>query len=403
MDQEVVVRAFGWEPSPRLAALAARGNPDENLSPEAAALVFAGMNPNTLRTYRTQWWKFVKWCGDTGRSHVPGEVTKETIIEFMNHLWRTPGRYGRPTAPESVALALKVIAVAHRRARRPEVDEAGRSLYGYVSPTTHPDVHRAKAGYIRQWLSAGHRPDTAYPLTPDELTLMILTLDLAAPNGTMDAALLSIGYDLGGRRVELAKLNVGDVAFHVGDVANVTPDDRVEITIAMSKTDQSGEGAEISLYAHNGDDAVTCPVRWALAVMALLPTGASGYPDPGAPFFRVVRTGIRPLDPTRVRGGKVTGERISGNRVALVVARTARDAGLLTGAGKRRHIVPHSLRAGSATSAAEGGADTAALNAHYRWSDRGTTANRYVRAGRRRSLNAARRIWRDRKGRRGEG
>lgn len=390
----VVVRPFGWEPPARIAELAARGNPDENLSQEAARLIFLGMSANTIATYAYQWWKFLRWCADTGRSHEPGLVTKETVIEWMNELWRRRGRYGRPTAPETVRLSLKVIAVAHRRARRPETGPGGQALYGYVSPTTHPDVHAAMRGYQTQWTEAGHRPDTAYPLTPDELAQMIATLDLRTPMGVCDAALLAVGYDLGGRRVELAKLNLSDVEIHVADPDNIVgagEDDEtcdfLVINIPMSKTDRDGRGADIPLYAHPADDAETCPVRWTLRWLDLLAeVGAHS-----GPFFRVVLTGGKQRQDGAAKSGVITGQRIDGDRVALVVDRTS--VGLRSGGGRRKHIVPHSLRAGSATTAAEFGADTAALNDHYRWSQRGTTANRYVQAGRRRAMNPVKGVY----------
>lgn len=395
-SQEIVVRPFGWEPKGRLAELAARPNPDESLSVEAAKLVFKGMSPNTVATYAYQWWKFVRWCGDTGRAHEPGLVTKETVIEWMNELWRRRGRYGRPSAPETVALSLKVVAVAHKRAKRTEVGPGGQALYGYVSPTTHPDVHAAMRGYRTQWTEAGHRPDTAYPLTPDELELMIETLDTRTPMGVCDATLLAIGYDLGGRRVELAKLNIGDIEVHVGDPDEITEDDFLIVNIPMSKTDRSGEGADIPLYAHPPEDAATCPVRWAVRWLDLL----AEQDIRTGPFFRVVRTGGKLRRDGAPKTGIITGERIDGVRVEVVVRRSASIAGLTAGGGRRKHIVPHSLRAGSATTAAEYGADTAALNHHFRWSDRGTTANRYVRAGRRRSMNPVRGIYAGRRRRR---
>ncbi len=399
----IVLRPFGW--TPKLAAAASRPNPDEALTPEAAALVFAGMNKNTEQTYRTQWWKFVRWCGDTGRAHEPGQVTPATIIEWMNELWRRRGRYGRPTAPASVALSLKTIAVAHKRAKRREVDESGRPLYGFISPTTHHLVQAAFRGYTQQWLAAGHRPDKAHPLSADELTKMIATLDVRTPMGLCDATLLAVGYDLGGRRVELCNLNIGDVELRIRDVDDIRapdpdddePGDSVVINIPMSKTDQRGEGADIPLTAHPPEFASTCPVRLSLRWLAAL--DAVGQSDPRAPFFQVVSTGgPRPRD-GRPKTGVITGKRIGRERVEDVVERTSIAADLQPKTGRRLHIVPHSLRAGSATAAAEGGADKFELDDHYRWSHRGTTAGEYVRAGRRKLRNPTRRIWRRRKAR----
>jgi integrase len=298
-------------------------------------------------------------------------------------------------------LSLKVITIVHNRAPLPDVDQSGQRLYGYVSPTKHPDVQLARRGYRKQWLEAGHRPDTAYDLSPEELTLMVETLDVRSPKDLTDATLLAVGYDLGGRRVELAKLDIGDIELHVVDPDNVVgpgvDDDQavdyISVHIAMSKTDQAGQGADVILTAHPAESAATCPVRLVLRLLAVL--AAAGFVS--GPLFRVVRTGGPVPTDGRPRAGKIMDQRIDGVRVELVVARTSKNAGLTGGAGKRKHIVPHSLRAGSATAAGAAGADTPELNAHFRWSDRGTTAQRYVRRGRAKSQNPARRIWKAKK------
>lgn len=371
----------------RLERSAGRPDPDTKLSLEASMMIFDGIPENTRKTHKTQWWKFVSWCGTTGREHLP--ATPQTVVEWIVELGRRKGRYGRPTAPESIRTSLKTIAAAHRRARRPEVDNRGNPMYGWVSPTVHPDVHNALKGYTKNWLLAGHRPDTAHALTRRELGRMVATIDVRTPMGLCDAALLAVGYDLGGRRVELANLNIGDVAFQVEDWQKVTVDDYMAVTIPMSKTDQRGEGAEVLLFAHPPAAAATCPVRLAKAWIDR--QAADGHVD-GA-MFKVVRTGGKARQDGQPKTGKILPDRIDGQRVALVVERYAGRAGLLGGAGARRHIVPHSLRAGAATEAGAGGAQAPEINDHFRWSQNGTTGNRYARLGRRRSANPMRRAW----------
>lgn len=409
---DVVVRPFGWAPTGRLAELAARPDPDEQLSIDAARLVFDGIPKNTRETYARQWWKFVRWCGETYRQEMP--ATPETVIEYMNHLWRTKGRYGRPTAPRSVQLALAVIAIAHKRARLPERDQSGSHRYGYVPPTVHSNVHAAMRGYTRQWLTAGHRPDTAYPLSPDELKRMVGTLDLRSVVGVFKALVLTVGYDMGFRRSEAAAINVEDIELHIAErhdpaapvfddegqlvLPVFTDDDHMVVHVPQSKTDQSGEGDQVVLYAHPEGDELTCPVRMTLRWLAW--RHLQGIPGEG-PFLLVVRTGGPVPADGRPRSGKIqAGQRLGGEAFEDILAYTSRAAGLHTGTGRRKHIVPHSLRAGSATSAAEAGADTAALNNHYRWSPQGTTAQRYVRAGGKKRLNPVRGIYRVRTRRR---
>lgn len=397
----VVVPTFGWEPKGRLAELAARPDPDEQLSLEAARLVFAGRSKNTRDTYAVQWRKFVRFCGETGRVECP--ATPATVIEYMNHLWRTPGRYGQPTAPSSVRLALAVIAVAHKRARRPELDERGHAQYGYVSPTEHPTVTDALRGYTQQWLAAGFRPDTAYPLSKAEMAQLVGTLDGRSVVGVQKATILCVGYDMGGRRSELAAIDMRDLELHVstedpeqvyaGD-ENGEGGDYIVIHVPMSKTDQDGEGDEVVLFAHQEFES-TCPVRWTLRWLQW--RRRQNIPDTG-PFLLQVRYGGPGPRDGRPRSGKIVPLPVSGESFEDLLVRTSTDAGLHRGPGRRKHIVPHSLRAGSATEAGAAGAEQAALNAHFRWSQKGTTSNRYVRAGRKRSMNPVRRIFQRKRG-----
>lgn len=373
-----------------LEAAAARPHPDTRLSAEALELIFQGLAPNTRRTWKSQHWKFVQWCAATGRNHEPGSVTPETIVEWILENGRRLGRYGRPTAPETIKTSLKTIAAAHRRARRPEVDRDGRHLVGYPTPTTDTRVHEALRAYTRRWLEAGHRPDTAHPLTRAELARLILTLDLRTPMGVMNQALMSIGYDMGARRVELSAMNIEDVYFVVSDWEHITEDDYLVVDVPMSKTDQSGEGAEVILFAHPDTDTISCPVRNGKKQMDQL--AAAGFAQ-GA-FFRVVHTGGVARKDGGPKSGKILDKRIEVNHVAYLVERCMDASGLRNGPGKRKHVVPHSFRHGPATEAGAAGATAAAINAHFRWSQKGTTGQQYEQTNRRPSANPMRKAWR---------
>jgi hypothetical protein len=61
--------------------------------------------------------------------------------------------------------------------------------------------------------------------------------------------------------------------------------------------------------------------------------------------------------------------------------------------GHYRHLVLHGMRAGAAEAAAERGADTPEMNRHFRWSQFGTTAQRYAARGLKRLRNPAVRVW----------
>lgn len=362
-----------------------RQNPDERLSLEAAMLIFEGTAENTRINRRSQWKKFLLWCGATRRNHEPGYVTVETVVEWILELGRRPGRRGRPTAPETVRASLKTIAMAHRLAKRPDRDERGNRLTGYPSPTAHPDVHKAVTAYTKRWLKAGHRPDTAHALTRGELVKLVNTLDQRTPMGVADAAMWCVGYDMGARRVELADLDIPDIEFHVEDWDNVTDDDYMLVTVAMSKTDQRGEGAEVVLFAHPASAVSTCPVRAAKAQIDQL--AAAGFTR--GPFLRVVRTGGKPRADGGPKTGVIVDQRIPSEHVPYVVERCVRLAGM----DPSLHIVPHSLRAGAATEAGAAGAEASVINDHFRWKQTSTTGNRYARLGKRRRANPMRKAW----------
>lgn len=382
-----------WEPTGRLARYADRPDPDSKLSEAAKQLVLKGVNPRTATTYRAEWWKYVRWCGDHRRQHLP--ATPETIIEWMHELGTRPGRYStpkkfRPTAPTSVRLSLSTIAVAHRNAKRPEKDSSGRQLVGYVSPTNTEDVRRAFRGYVSDWLKAGHRPDTSYPLRPEELAAMIATLDVRSTRGLMCAALLAVTYDAGFRRSEACAVNHEDIDWQIADRDAVTEDDFIIIHVPMSKTDQSGEGDEVVLYAHPDESAGTCPVRLLHRWVAL---AAENGHSSGA-VFRRLRSGGPPPKDGRPKKATITAQRLPDDALEEIVAATSKKAGLHDVPGRRRHIVPHSLRAGSATAASERGADVPELAEHFRWKSTSPTPMKYVRRGRKKSHNPARRVWR---------
>lgn len=355
-----------WQPTGRLANLATAPNPEDRMSAEAIELIRDGTPAKTRETYNFQWAKFIKWCGQTNRDALP--ATPATIVEWILELGRREGRYGRPTAPDTVALSLAVIAVAHRRARRPEVDGRGNHQYGYVPPTTHPDVHKAFGGYTDRWLKAGHRPDLAHPITRDELRRMIATLDTRSLAGLRDAVALALGYGMGARQSELFAVQLHDVTVH---------EDRLDVRVPMSKTDQRGQGDVVYVLRYADEWADICPTR-------LIPRWLAAMHESEfttGPLLRAVHvSGPTPKD-GRPRKGRILPGPLGREKFDHIIKSTGRAAGL----PEDLHLSSHGLRAGAATEAALEGADTPELNEYFRWSLSGNTANRYVRRTNRRS------------------
>lgn len=382
-----------------VAKLATLTDPDEVYSEQAKALIDDGIAKNTKSTFLRYARFIVRFGGESKREVLP--MTPATLIELLLDLETRPGRYNvpnpdgtmppfRPLAPETVRMYFKVISRAHRLAIRPEKDSAGRSFVGYESPTKHPDVQRAYRGYVKRWLGAGHRPDKASAITPAELKRMIGTLDLRANRDLRDAAVLAVGFDGGFRKNELCDIQLQDVVF----VTGVDGREFMVVTVPMSKTDQGGEGAEVFLAAHPVKHASTCPVR--LTKLWIERCAEQGLTN--GPLFRNLAGGGPPpsKDPNRPRRTKILAAPMPESSVTSAIDRTAAAADLVVAgmpARQRRHIVPHSLRHGSARAAAAAGARASSINSHYRWSQRGTTGQQYEATGSKLRENVSEGIW----------
>lgn len=371
-----------------IAELAERPDPEERFSEEDWAWIRDGVPYNTWITYRRQWLRWLKWCGAHGYCELP--ATPATVVKFIRANWRMPGRYKRPMAPASIKLTLAVISVFHQNAARPDL---GKGVAGYPSPCTTKPVELAFRSYSKKWLTAGHRPDTAYPIAPEELAEMVATLDVRSTKGLRDAAVLALDYDLGARRAEVCSLNLDDIEWHIaGD--QVTADDWMIVHIPMSKTDQDGEGDDHPIKAHPDEYAATCPVRLVYQWVQLCQN--RGFHT--GPLFRKTRGGGPAPSNGQPKNCTVIDARMPDSAVGAIVKWTSEAAGLTDVPGRRRHIVAHSLRAGAATEAARLGIPVDLIYDWFRWSRNSPTGMKYMRQGRRRGAdNLAGRIWQRRK------
>lgn len=383
-----------------LAADAARATAGERFSEADYELMARGVAKNTRRTLRRAWTLVLEFTGSHGFSECPMPV--ETCVKLFDWAWTQNGRYGQPYAPSTVKLMLWAITKAHTVARRPD------GVRGYVTPVKSEEVTKAQRGYIDKWVSAGYRPDIASPIDPDEEIEMIRLCDARSPMGLRDALTIALLYDGGFRAGELVISDEERLGVRFEDVelradvdwdavdwarsADLELDDRdhLVIHVPLSKTDREGFGDEVLLYAHPAEYAFNCPVRLYIAWSKLL--RERNLARRGTVLRVVMYGGLGPSD-GRPRSGKVLEQGLAYDGLARLFARWIDAAGLEDPEGRRRHLVLHGMRAGSAEAAAERGADTPELNRHFRWSQFGTTAQRYVARGRKRRNNPARRIW----------
>lgn len=386
-----------------LASYAARPTAGESYTQADWEFILEGVPENTKKTYRGAWKWILRWCGENGFIECPMPVP--TCIKMIQGHWQRKGRYGRPASPTTLQLTLSVLTLAHKHAKRPD------GTVGYVSPVSHPDVQKALRTYRQRWLRAGHRPDQASPITPEEQGALVATCDPRSEQGARDALAFTLLYDMGARRSELLAIDFEDVDLVLreapqdvdwsrpADIELYVPadprrrGDRLIVHVPMSKTDQGGSGDEVVLPAHPVAYAATCPVRRYLAWRVLL--ADRGLAVAGPVLRQVIGGGPKPKD-GRPRRGTITGGRMEVAGLESMLARAITAAGLDAEEGRiRRHFTLHGFRAGAAEAAAANGADTPELNRHFRWSQLGTTAQRYAARGQRQVNNPAGRIWRD--------
>jgi integrase len=292
------------------------------LGEAARELAGASRAPNTLRAYRSDWRHFTRWCSD----HVLAAL---------------------PARPETVALYLAGMAAGGARAvsiqrRLSSISQAHQAAGHLPSPTQDFLVRQVMRG-IRRTLSVAPTRHKA-PLGAAELRRLVQ----ATPEGTLagrrDRALLLVGHLGAFRRSELVALDLEDVEETGAGLG---------ILVRRSKTDQEGEGLRKGIPRRS--DPATCPV-------AALDRWLDGAGIESGPVFRAVN-----------RHDQVGPGRLSDRAVALVVKRACGRAGL-----DPARYAGHSLRAGFATAAAEGGAPERAIMRQGGWTSE-AMVRRYIR------------------------
>lgn len=239
-----------------------------------------------------------------------------------------------PLADDPALIAEHLAALADAGASVATI-ETRRSAIGWLyraagrqDPTKTEDVRAVSAG-IRRRIGRGRG---SAPILLDDLRRMVGVIDKAL--GALDEgdgerlrllrdrALVLIGWSAALRRSELAALRATDIRQRGADLV---------IHVARSKTDQEGEGADITLPRMDGDplDAATAWAAWRAAAKL---RGAS-------PAWRSI-----------TRWGGMRENALQGQDIGDIVQRWARAAGV---AGD---ITAHSLRSGFITQAALSGA-----------------------------------------------
>jgi site-specific recombinase XerD len=267
-----------------------------------AQFIAASKAANTLRAYDSDWRDFVAWCDGHSLASLPAEP--ETLATYLSAL----ARFGRSPA----TIRRRVAAIGHRHARA-----------GHQNPGDHPGVTATLQGIAR---AIGTAPHKKQAMTAEILQKAIrkIPTDLA---GLRDRALLLIGFAAALRRSELVDLKVNDIGRHTKGIV---------LTVRRSKTDQTGAGVTKAV-----------PHGRRLGVVAALDAWLAAAKITEGPVFR------------GVRGSTVLPDQLSDRQVSRAVKSRAKAVGL-----DPDDFAGHSLRSGFISTAADHGADLAAVAKH---------------------------------------
>jgi integrase len=302
------------------------------------AALAAGVPDSTRVAYKADVTAFAEWCAETDHCGLP--ATAETLAAYATYL-----AYTRHLSPKSIERARWAIRKAHKIAELPvpDSDLLAQALKGYRQ-------HLAKTK------SPKAKPRKATAADQDVLAAMLSKLDIRAPAGKRDAALILLGFAVAGRRSELAALDISDV--------QEVPEGMI-VTVYRVKT---GDVQEVAVpYAENTD---LCPViavtRWLNCL------DAEGRTE-GPLFVRIDQHGN--IGNKVRRGGRSIGDasgRMTPQAVGQVVGRKAREAAL----GGR--FSGHSLRRGFATAAYRAGASKLRIARQGGWDDDSAVLDGYI-------------------------
>jgi site-specific recombinase XerD len=308
------------------------------LSPAARTALAAGTPDATRRAYTEDRDLFVTWCAETARVAMPADA--DTLTEYATHL-----AYQVGLSPSSIERARWAILKWHK-------------LAGAPVPLTDGLVGVLK-GY-REHLAVSKNPKAAprkaAPAGRDSLAAMLAGLDRTAPAGCRDAALLLAGFAIGGRRSEIAGLDISDIDLRAGGM---------QISVYRKKTRHLDD--PVVKYR---DDEALCPVRVTEAWLAML---AARGRVVGPLFVRIDRHGN--LAPQFTRDGAPIGDtagRMTGQAVAQVIRRRALAVGL---SGKWSG---HSVRRGLATELHKAGASRRDIERQGGWTADSKAVTGYI-------------------------
>jgi integrase len=298
----------------------------------AETLARQAMAASTLRAYRADWAHFASWCASAGLAPIPAAPT--TVAGYLASL-------AESHAPTTLRRRLAALAKMHRFNNLPW-------------PAGHAVIRATLRGLLRRH---GRPVEKAAAIGLSAIQKLVATCG-DSPAGQRDRALLLIGFAGALRRSELVALRLDDVSFTATGLS---------IRIRRSKTDATGEGAEIGLPG--GQHAATCPVR-------AFETWWRTLGHRSGPVFRRISP-----------GGRIGRDVLAPDAVRRILLRRAAQADLPVQG--RDRLTAHGLRAGCITEAYDRGVRDEDIMRHSRHRDLKTMRG-YVRRAQLRESPAGR-------------
>lgn len=315
----------------------AAGTPG-SLSPAARAAFAAGTPAATRRAYNEDVDLFRAWCDETGRMAMPASA--DTLTEYATHLANQIG-----LSPGSIERARWAILKWHEFAGLPRPSTVG--LVG---------VLRGYRERLAVALDPKATPRKATAASRDSLSAMLAKIDRATPAGCRDAALILGGFSFGGRRSEIASLDIASIDLR---------SEGMQVKVYRKKTRKMSE--PVVKYRPGPG---LCPVRAVESWIAML---AAHGRSAGPLFVRIDQHGH--IGIPIIRGGVPIGDpsgRMTGQAVAQAIQKRARAAGL----GGRWS--GHSVRRGLATEMHKAGADRRKIELQGGWSADSKAVTGYI-------------------------
>ena len=284
-----------------------------DLTDRARLYVEAASSPNTRKAYAADWKHFSAWCRRQNVSPLPPDP-QVVGLYITACASGTAERGGKPNAVSTIERRLAAIGWNCAQRGMP-LDRKDRAIATVM------------AG-IRNRHAAPPRQKDA--ILPEDLIVMLETLDRGTLRGLRDRAMLLIGFAGGLRRSEITGLDLGRDQSEDGRGWIEIFDKGVLVTLR-------GKTGWREVEVGRGSSGATCPV-------AAIETWIGFARLARGPLFRRV-TG---------RGKDIGPDRLNDREVARLVKRTALAAGIrgdLGVAGRAASFSGHSLRAGLASSA----------------------------------------------------